>query len=295
MTEERRVSEMNQKEINDMICKGVLYIDTEHTVPLAKSVLRQTHNLRLVGDTGAGKTQLVHKLSEVFESPLFETVLTRDVTKWDLLCADILKDGSTTTRDGIVVQWLKAKEGILYLDGFNYADPSILSLVEPLADFREKVWVSELSKSFTRTDKHFFIISYNPSEKIGYSGTYTENIATIRRFEGLEINYLPARQERILLKQFSKDYEFISKWVELARKTREKYSRGEFKTPITTGNLINYAKLRENENMDEKDILRIARTLFPSNERDDFDHLFENLGEIDAEIIDKLRNESVDA
>ena len=129
---------------------------------------------------------MVHRLAEIMNVPIFEIVLTRDVTKWDLLACDTLKKGDTETRKGIIMHWLESKEGgILYLDGFNYAEPSILSLIESLADFRGNCWIPEVEKTFVRGEKHYIVISYNPSEKAGYSGTFMENIATIRRFEGL--------------------------------------------------------------------------------------------------------------
>jgi MoxR-like ATPase len=167
-----------------LYCKNVQFIDEHAYIYKCKLILKVTGNLRLKGDTGAGKTTLVHRLAELLGLPLFEMVLTSRTTNWDLLGTDVLQAGSTNIRNGIVLEWLLSEDGgILYLDGFNYADPSIVALLESLADFRKSVWIPELRKTFIRSDKHLLVISYNPSEKSGYSGTYLENIATIRRFE----------------------------------------------------------------------------------------------------------------
>lgn len=271
------------------------YVDSNNYIERALAILRTTGNLRLVGETGTGKTMLTYKLAEILKAPLFEDVLTQDTTRWDLLGCDILKEGETKTRDGIVVRWLRSG-GIHYGDGFNYARPSILSLYESLGDFRGSVWVPELGKTFYRNTEgktHYLIISYNPADKSGYSGTFMSNIATIRRFEGLIIDYLPEFDERRLIQKFAggknddKSYDFASKFVELARKTRDMYKRGNLRTPLTTGNLKNYAKLYHEQQLAEEDIIEIASSLYPDNEREQFKRLWEEARDINIEKLKK--------
>lgn len=272
-----------------IILKGISFEDEHGYIEKARRILKVVGNLRLVGETGTGKTIMVHKLAELLDSPLLEIVLTRDVTKWDLLACETLKNGSSEVRDGIIMQWLNSKKGgILYIDGFNYAEPSIISLLESLADFRGSVWIPEKQGQFVRTDKHYLVISYNPSDKAGYSGTFIENIATIRRFEGLIIEYLSPRKERALVKRFSKNYNFSAKFVEMAGKTRIEYENGKLRTPITTGNLINYGKLYA-DGMSEEDIVDIASSLYTAKEeRNLFLAMFEDSKGID---IEKLKSE----
>jgi len=278
------MSEKIVSKIGGKTIKGINYIDSHEYIPKARAILETVGNLRLVGETGTGKTTMVHKLSEIYDMPLFEIVLTRDITKWDLLASDVLREGSTQTREGIILKWLKAEKGILYLDGFNYAEPSILSLIESLTDFRGSVWIPELESVFKRSEKHFVVISYNPSEKSGYSGTFLENIATIRRFEGLVIDYIDRKDEIDMIRDASGgDYDFAVKFVEIARKTRDLYKRGKLRTPITTGNLLNYAVLFNKKSLSEADLVEIASSLYPEDERDLFTRLFEEKGEIDVE------------
>jgi len=255
----------------------VEYIDERGNIPICLKILKNVGNLRLVGETGVGKTKMVHKLAEMTKMPLFEVVLTRDTSRWDLISTDILREGETRIREGIILLWLKAPKGILYLDGFNYAEPNIISLVESLADFRGSIWISELQQTFTRSAEHYLIISYNPSEKSGYSGTFLENIATIRRFEGLVIDYLSIPEETKLIKsKCNNDYEWARKWVEIADKSRNLYKDGKLRTPLTTGNLINYAKLHS-EGVADEDLLSIAQSLFNEVERQTFQRLYEGI------------------
>jgi len=126
---------------NGFIPKNVEFIDSDNYVKRSIAILKQVGNLRLVGESGVGKTTLVYKLAEDLKVPLFEMVLTRDVSRWDLLACETLRKGETTIRDGIILLWLKSKKGILYLDGFNYAEANIISLIESLSDFRGNVWI----------------------------------------------------------------------------------------------------------------------------------------------------------
>ncbi|RLI97817.1 MAG: hypothetical protein DRP00_03375, partial [Candidatus Aenigmatarchaeota archaeon] len=275
-------AEHNETEL--VFVKDVEFVDERGYIRKAIAILKAVGNLRLVGETGTGKTTLVHKLAEELNVPLFETVLTEDTTRWDLLACDVLKGGETKTRDGIVLKWLK-NHGILYLDGFNYARASILSLLESLADFRGSVWIPELGKTFKRTEKHYLIISYNPAEKSGYSGTFLSNIATIRRFEGLIVDYLsPLRETKLVQKYCGGNYEVSRRLVELANKTRELYRRGKLRTPLTTGNLINYGKLYSEHNLSLEDILDIILSLYPEEERETILRLFEESADIQTQI-----------
>jgi len=272
------VKNMEQKfnRVGGKIVTDINFVDEHRYIFRSMAILKQVGNLRLVGETGTGKTTLVYALAQKMGLPLWEIVLTRDISRWDLLCTDVLEEGSTKSRKGLVVQWLESEGGILYEDGANYCEPSIFSLNESLADFRGNVYVPELQKIFKRTDKHFLIISFNPAEKTGYSGTYLMNIATMRRFEGLNIEYLSIPEETKLIKEISQNYTFARKWVEIANKTRTLYKKGKLRTPLTTGNLINYAKLWKQEKLAEEEILDIAKSLFPEEEHDTFTRLFED-------------------
>lgn len=267
-------------EVGGKLISGIDYVDAHKQIPTLQKILKHVGNVRLVGETGVGKTYLTYKLAEITKLPLFEVGLSRDISRWDLLGTDVLRKGETQFREGIVLLWLKAEKGILYLDGFNYAEPSIISLVESLADFRGNVWISELQKTFQRSEQHKIILSFNPAEKSGYAGTFIQNIATMRRFEGLVVKYLPIKQEtELVMKHCAQDYDWARKWVEFANKTRGLYLNGNVRTPITTGNLINYAKLHQ-DSMDDEDILEIVKSLYSELERETIERQFEGIAEL---------------
>jgi hypothetical protein len=202
-----------------------------------------------------------------------------------LLACDTLNKGETQARKGIVIKWLESEKGaILYLDGFNYGESGIVSLLESLSDFRGNVYVPELERTYNRTPNHYLIISFNPTEKSGYSGTFIQNIATMRRFEGIIVDYLNEREETQLVKVHCGQYEFSRKFVELGNKTRKLYKEGKLRTPLTTGNLINYAKMWKDK-VAEEDIIEIAKSLYPEDEWSMFTRLWEDSAKIDLKKV----------
>jgi MoxR-like ATPase len=284
MIEMKTENEFSEK--GGKLVHGINYVDEHGYLPKMKAILKVTGNLRLIGETGTGKTTAVYKLAEDVQAILYDTgSLSSDASKWDFLASEVLKEGKTEVRDGIILSWLKDRtpntKKILYVDGFNYAQNSITSLFESVADFRGTVWIPELGQSFERTEDHWLIISYNPAEKTGYSGTFLQNIATIRRFEGLVIDYLSIQAETNLVREVAGEYNFSRKWVELASKTRDAYRDSKLRTPLTTGNLLTYARLWKDCRMDEKEIFDISKSLFPEEEWTFYSKMFEETAKVD--------------
>ncbi len=243
------------------------FLDERGLERKALAILKNIGNLRLLGETGTGKTSFVHYLCEKYGWKLWEFSLSSDTERWDLLATDVLKQATTEAREGVILLWLQDPEGgVCFLDEFNYAQPNVTTLINQLSDFRRSVWIPELKQRFYRSEKHFLIIAMNPYEKIGYTGTFQTNIAQMRRFETLVFDFLSVKKEtELLLKSFD-DYKWVRKMVEFANKVRTLYRRGELTTPITTGNLRNYCSLVR-DGLDEGDIIDIASNLFLEEER----------------------------
>lgn len=283
-------SKTQVNEFGGKIVTNVDFVDEHGYMPKLLAILKACGNARLVGETGTGKTTLVYACAQKIHKALYEVVLTRDISRWDLLACDVLKDGKTVTREGIILKWLKNPEGgILYLDGFNYGENGVVSLIESLADFRGNVYIPELGETLTRTPQHYIIISYNPTEKTGYSGTFIQNIATMRRFEGLVVDYLSIKEETTLIKKFSGNYDFARKFVELASKTRKLYKESKLRTPLTSGNLINYAKMWKDLKLSEDEIFEIIKSLYPEEEFSQLGKLYEDSKNLD---INSLKEEA---
>lgn len=257
----------------------IVFIDKNNYEKRAVAILRHTGNLRLVGETGTGKTTFVHYLCQKYNWKLYEISLTSDTTRWDLVAQDILVKGETKVRKGIVTRWIEDKDKnydaiVLYLDELNYADPSVLSLLNSLSDFRKELYIPELNKTLYRSEKHYIIVSYNPSEVSGYTGTFKVNIAQLRRFEGLIFRWLNAFVEIGYLKDKlieygvtkTRAYNLAKKLVDNAQRTRIAYVQGQISFPVTTGNLLNYCRLLAN-GLDLDDIKELVLSFYPYEEQ----------------------------
>jgi MoxR-like ATPase len=288
---------------------GTTFIDESDVEKKAMAILRVSGNLRLIGETGVGKSTLVHYLSEKHKWELYEFALSTDTSRWELLAQDYLtaKQGATATvqRTGPVVDWLTVPEGrdpkkpqVLFLDEFNYARPSVLTILNMITDFRRSLYVPELKNSpilerlgltepkLRRTEKHYIIIGMNPAERAGYAGTFSMNIAQLRRFESLELGYLSQQAESRRLETETKcSHEQAMKYVAMAGQTRALYRVGRLSTPITTGNLINYAKLEVQEKLKDPEIAEIMGAMYLQTERDTVNALWK--GKTSAEQIMK--------
>lgn len=291
------------------------FVDEHNYERKAMAILKQVHNLRLVGETGVGKSTFVHYLTDKNDWELYEFPLSTDTSRWDLLAQDVLKatkEGTETAqRLGVIVDWLLVPEGrdkskvqALFLDEFNYAQPNVLTLMNMLTDFREQVYVSELrgaewlkkygvdpsNPMLKRSDKHYCIIGMNPAERAGYTGTFTMNIAQLRRFESLQLEYISELTEsKFLMDKTGVGYEDSKKFVAMGTQTRTLYRVGILATPLTTGNLENYCKLQSAEKLRMEDISDIMVAMYPQGEQEMVRALWN--GEQTAESI--MRNQEI--
>ena len=264
------------------LVKKTEFIDESGLLDDAVKICKVVKNLELIGETGTGKTLLGHALADYFSTPLFEITLSIDTNRWELIASDILEKGETKVRDGIVLMWLRAKKGILLVNGFNYAPANVNSLFESLADWTNKIFIPELQQEFTRSDEHYLIVTLNPYEKSGYAGTHQTNIATMRRFEPLYVRYLsPMKETELLMKNYN-DYDWVRKLVEFANKTRILYREGKLTMPITTGNLMNYTGMKVLDMSDAR-IVSIACAHYLDEERPTVKRLWEDAEQADTE------------
>lgn len=251
--------------------------DDKGYIPKAVAILESVGNLRLVGETGTGKSTIVAAMCDEFDWELHEYQLSTETSRFDLLAQDILvpdtKGGTAilprlgTIAESILTPKDKSKTQVLFLDEFNYAQPAVMTIMNSLTDARRSVRIPELAGAkardgvgtwdFTKGDpivkrppNHYVIIGMNPSEKAAYSGTIAMNIAQLRRFESLYIDYLSMESEEEVIKRTiapaTLDPFLYVKWLNFASWTRAQYKAEKLSAPVTTGNLINYARLATN-------------------------------------------------
>jgi MoxR-like ATPase len=293
-----------------LVKNKIIYIDDKNYRRRSENILRNVGNLRLTGETGTGKSTLVYHLCHENGWELHEYQLSTDTSRWDLLAQDILVPEVTAKgvatksalRLGVVCRWLlgpyekpEAKQ-VLFLDEFNYAQPQVLTLLNSLCDFRDRIHVPELvgntdlhepnldsEGNIKRTKgKHLLIIAMNPAEKAQYVGTIGMNIAQLRRFESVEIDYMPYTSERqaiiTALPEINnqKDLIEVKNLLAIAAQTRSKYRNGEIGNPITTANIINYLRMYKDKEkpMPPDDIRDTILSMYKESEQDAIKAIF---------------------
>lgn len=283
--------------------KETFYRDENEYIPKAKAILETVGNLRLVGETGTGKSTIVSAMCEEYGWELHQYQLSTETSRMDLLAQDILvPDGKGGTailpRLGVIAESILTpkdpkKPQLLFLDEYNYAQPAVLTIMNSLTDNRRNVRIPELAgtKYFpggdpivVRPKNHYVVIGMNPSEKTQYSGTISMNIAQLRRFESLNIKYLSKAAELEVIEKSAGEVDYLSfePLLRLASWTREQYMEERLSTPITTGNLINYAKLFS-AGLDIKDIREIINAMFRDDERERINKQLATLEQVKAE------------
>lgn len=113
------------------------------------------------------------------------------------------------------------------------------------------------------------------------------NIAQLRRFESLELHYLEENVERQVVKAQvpnAKDSD-VKHLVAVAVDSRTLYHRGLIATPLTTGNVLNYAKMYATENADDDAIGVIIQSMYPVEEEGQYMQMLWKGGKTADQII----------
>jgi len=240
------------------------YVDNDNIVPLCVSILKRHKNLKLWGPTGTGKTMLAMHLAKLMGAKYFGYQMTLDTQSYNLTTEPRIFDGNTKIALNIIMQWL-LHEGpaLLALHEVNFTHGGVLGLLYDITDDQQQTYVPDLGTVVRRSDDKFLIITYNPSEKSEYAGTQNLNIAFTRRFEGVQVGYLPQTTEMKILKKLGLSHRDSDKLCQMAQFTRTAYQEGELITPITLGNMKAWAKMIVEDGIDMPDVLRMILGMYP--------------------------------
>jgi len=214
-------------------------------------------SLYLSGPTSAGKTSFVEQLCARTGFEVFRFGCHKDVELVDLTGGMDLTTTGTEFCPGILLKAMTAPAGVLLLDEIDLLSPSVTASLHTVLDGKP-LWVPQ-AKTFIYPGPNFRIAATGNTSGLGdhskvYKAVQRQNVATIRRFMHLKVDYLSEAEEMDLLKRVvpSLDPYAVELMTKVAALTRKAFVGGlsdtgmqdeQLDVVIGTDTLITWAKL----------------------------------------------------
>lgn len=173
-------------------------IPTEHKgyyfPEFAPNIARRVNsgaNLFFTGESGAGKTECVEHLADLFGHTLLSVDFSAGTNSQELIGKFIVKNGQTEFIYGIVP--LAMKNGWwLNFNELDYATPDNLSILQGVLTGKELL-ISQNENEIIKPHKNFRLFATANTKgrgtDTGYTGTNFLNLAFLDRFSIFEFNY----------------------------------------------------------------------------------------------------------
>jgi MoxR-like ATPase len=185
-------------------------------------------NLILVGPKGIGKTLSFQAYAAKKSVPIVTADCSEDVRRGNLIGMHILRGQETPFILGPVTTAIEIANEVGYcvlvLEEINALSPQMQKVLNPIADFRQKVEVPECGRIFNLRSgaKLWLVGTMNTS---AYGGVYSLNEDLKSRFRMLSLGYpKPEEETKIIKAHFPTglDESLLKKVQLLAQETRQK-------------------------------------------------------------------------
>lgn len=175
------------------------YVDTDVWYHLVRNYVKKKNTL-LIGDSGAGKTDLIRIMMQKIGKPLdiFDMAISNPSKA---LCGNLRAENGTTyyqyARFAKVIQ----EEGAVLLDELSRANPMANNILLPVLDKRRTLYIEDAIETtgIKLHDKCCIMATANIGSK--FIGTSMLDHALLNRFQQVEINYPPKAKESLLLQK----------------------------------------------------------------------------------------------
>jgi nitric oxide reductase NorQ protein len=205
-------------------------------------------NMLITGPSGCGKTELVKRLGQQFNKPVYKvdcaSITTPD--KWvghkELIATD--KGQETIYVKSMLLKWLAAEgfePGIVLLDELNRLPAHLLNTAIPILDGSQSIWVPDLGiYSSVHPDT---MIAATANQGVGYSGTFGLDIALHDRFGAVMEATFPPKEEEItvLMRRTGIEESKAQILVNIADSCRVQAKSGTLSKYVSTRGLIDCA------------------------------------------------------
>lgn len=160
--------------------------------------IKESVNLLLWGDAGAGKTDLIEEVAARLNRPAAIISFGEETSIKQLIGGKILSNGETPFQDGALLQAIKTPYCLIGFDEINMAMPGVTAMLNHLLQKRE-IAIPETGEVVSVAEGVVFIATSNTNMGIDESGLFegsqNQNAATRSRFAGVHVTYLKEADE----------------------------------------------------------------------------------------------------
>ena len=258
-----------ERELTDgekaIVPADVYYVDSAGEELFATEAAFQRDPLLIVGPAGIGKSRLARRVFEHLGLPLMVVSASSDRDLYSLVAGVGLKGGETVEIPGSILTAARSGYGLL-IDEIASLKPDRAMFLNSVLQEREL----DLGTETVKLHKDCRIVA-TCNEGDEFIGSFGLDPSTLDRFVPLYLDYLKPRAEAEVVARESgnEDQLMVSKMVDIAAKTRRLYKHGEMSKPITTRDLVRWAKYSKSGSP-----VKVARmTIVPAAAKDDEEKL----------------------
>ena len=207
--------------------------------------LDNNESLLLIGDSGVGKSMMIHFLAQETYTPLIAPSAHADMTVENLLGSMTATNGNTVWKNGVIPEAMR-KGYWLMIDELNSIDPGVLKVLNELLDTNKITITVAGEPRVVKAHKDFRLVcTMNPPDNPIYKGIETFSFEFMDRFDTVVyLDYLKPNIETQLIidKTGFSDSDTVAKMIDFANRVRQGMRKGELFATVTTRGLLSWAK-----------------------------------------------------
>ena len=234
-----------EKRGNSLIPSEIIYILEGKQPEVVLYSLNSNESLLLIGESGVGKSKLIHYLAQETNTPLLNACGHNEVTVENLLGTMTVVNGSTVWKDGILPEAMRRGYWML-LDEINSVDPGVTKVINELLDNRKITITIAGEPRLVKAHRDFrFVCTMNPPDSPIYKGIETMSFEFMDRFETVvHLDYLSSATETQLIMELTgfSDEVAARKIVQFANTIRQAMQQAEIFATVTTRSLISFCR-----------------------------------------------------
>jgi len=207
--------------------------------------LENNEALLLIGDSGVGKSMMIHYLAQETNTPLVAPSAHADMTVENLLGSMTATSGNTVWKNGVIPEAMRRGYWLM-IDELNSIDPGVLKVLNELLDTNKITITVAGEPRVVKAHQDFRLVcTMNPPDNPIYKGIETFSFEFMDRFDTVvHIDYLKPEIEiqLILDKTDYSDKVTVVKMVDFANRVRQGMRKCELFATVTTRGLLAWAR-----------------------------------------------------